>query len=250
MVTDASHGNEVEFDPGTNQVEAHRSQGARLQLIASPEVLKGESCQFHLIGFASTVLRRVCRATVQAETYALQSGVEAGDVLRAAIVDLRGELDPKDWVASSTKQMKQIWLTDCKSVEQALQRPVLAKITDKRLAIEISSLRQSLWRKPGSELPDPLYEDARPSDTSDNVLWIDTDVMIADPLTKVMDPAKLQAALDTNTWDLRQPTESVVKKRAKQLQRRKTAAPDLVAETGRTEEPATVDNGAEVQDFF
>ena len=70
--------------------------------------------------------------------------------------------------------------------------------------------------------------------------------MIADPLTKVMDPAKLQAALDTNTWDLRQPTESVVNK---QLQRRKTAAPDLASETGQAEEPATVGNGAGIPNF-
>jgi hypothetical protein len=74
--------------------------------------------------------------------------------------------------------------------------------------------------------------------------------MMADPFTKVIDPAKLQAALDTNTWDLRQPTESVVKKRAKQLQRRKTAAPDLVSETGQAEEPATVGNGAGIPDFI
>ena len=45
-----------------------------------------------------------------------------------------------------------------------------------------------------------------------------------DPLTKVMDPVKLLAALDSNTWSLKQPIESIIKKRAKQLQRRKTPA--------------------------
>lgn len=192
-----------------------------MQLIAPPIVPGGDSTHFHLIGYASTVLRRVCRATVQAEAYAMQAGVEAGDILRAAIADLKGQLDMKDWQASSTLSIPQIWLTDCKSVEQALSRPVLAKITDKRLAIEISSLRQSLWRRPGGPLADPLYEDARPTETTDRVLWIDTDVMIADPLTKVMDPIKLQTALDTNYWSLVQPVESLAKKRAKQAQRRK-----------------------------
>ena len=226
VVTDASHANEQELCPNTGEMEPHRSQGARMQLIAPPAVLGGEFTHFHLIGFASTVLKRVCRATVQAEAYAMQAGVEAGDILRAALADLKGQLDMKDWQASSTLSIKQIWITDCKSVEQALSRPVLAKITDKRLAIEISSLRQSLWRRPGGALADPLYEDARPSETTDIVLWVDTDVMIADPMTKIMDPIKLQTALDTNEWSMRQPLESLAKKRAKQLQRRKTDAHD------------------------
>jgi hypothetical protein len=46
--------------------------------------------------------------------------------------------------------------------------------------------------------------------------------MIADPLTKVVDPVKLLDALDTNRRSLKQPIESIIKKRAKQLQRRKT----------------------------
>ena len=46
--------------------------------------------------------------------------------------------------------------------------------------------------------------------------------MIADPLTKAMDSSKLVEALTNNFWDFNQPIESVLKKRAKQLQRRKT----------------------------
>ena len=52
------------------------------------------------------------------------------------------------------------------------------------------------------------------------VRWIDTDVMIADPLTKVME--QVVEALKTNTFDMEQPLESVVKKRANQLPRRST----------------------------
>ena len=46
--------------------------------------------------------------------------------------------------------------------------------------------------------------------------------MIADPMTKVMEPTKLVEVLKTNMLDVEQPLESVVKKRAKQLQRRST----------------------------
>ena len=150
------------------------------------------------------------------------AGVESGDVLRAAIADLKGVLDMNNWEASSSSHMKQIWFTDCKSVESSLSRPVMAKVSDKRLGIEIAALRQSLWRKPGQRAGEPHVEDEKPSDATDVVRWIDTDVMLADPLTKAMEADKLMTALRTNSWDLTQPIESVIKKKAKQLARRKT----------------------------
>ena len=39
----------------------------------------------HLIGFCSTIKGRVCRSTMQAETYALSDGVEESMRLRAAL---------------------------------------------------------------------------------------------------------------------------------------------------------------------
>ena len=106
-------------------------------------------------------------------------------------------------------------------------RPAQAKMADKRLSIEIAAMRQSLWREPGQETGNPAYEDKMPEIRTDYVRWVDTDVMIADPLTKAMDPSKMQTALDSNFWDLSQPIESVIKKRAKQLSRRKTQDPEL-----------------------
>ena len=43
--------------------------------------------------------------------------------------------------------------------------------------------------------------------------------MLADALTKQMSLEKLVAAINTNTWSLEQPIESIVKKRDKQRQR-------------------------------
>ena len=60
--------------------------------------------------------------------------------------------------------------------------------------------------------------------------WIDTDVMIADPLTKAMEADKLMAALDSNHWDIEQLIESVIKKKAKQLARLKMKADEQEAE--------------------
>ena len=57
------------------------------------------------------------------------------------------------------------------------------------------------------------------SDATDVCRWVDTDCMLADALTKQMSPEKLVAAINTNTWSLEQPIESIVKKRDKQRQR-------------------------------
>ena len=82
----------------------------------------------------------------------------------------------------SAKFVKQIWMTDCKSLEQTLSNPKYNKHSDKRLSIEIASLRQELWRKGGEKAVDPFYDDYNPADDqlTDVVRWIDTDVMIAD----------------------------------------------------------------------
>ena len=81
-------------------------------------------------------------------------------------------------------------------------------------------------------------EDERPSreEAADVVWWIDTDIMIVDPLTKAMSSEKLYEALDNNFWDLKQPIESIEKKRLKQRQRRKT--PLDCPETGDEEDKA------------
>ena len=121
--------------------------------------------------------------------------------------------------------MRQVWFTDCRSLSDTLRNPKMSKREDKRLSIEIASMRESLWRGKGEHYGDPYYQDDRPEEPTDEVRWIDTDVMVADPLTKVMESTKLVECLFTNCLNVEQPIESVIKKRAKQLQRRKTADP-------------------------
>ena len=110
-------------------------------------------------------------------------------------------------------------------MSDTLRSPKMTKHEDKRLSIEIAALRESLWRAKGEDCGDPYYLDDRPSEPTDEVRWIDTDVMVADPLAKVMESTKLAECLTTNKLNIEQPIDSVIKKRAKQLQRRKTAAP-------------------------
>jgi hypothetical protein len=231
-INDASHANELEYIKAIENYEPFRSQSGRLLALVSPEVLEGKESTVHLISHNSTLVKRVCRATLQAEAYSLQSGVEQGDVLRAAIADLYGKLDFKDWETTAAAHMQMVWITDCESVCSALKRPVQAKLADKRLQIEIAALRQSLWRKSGEAAEDPMYLDDKPDERScsDMIFWIDTDVMLADCLTKQMDPDVLLNTMKSGIWDPSQPIESLQKKRIKQMQRSKKKRDDWEGE--------------------
>jgi hypothetical protein len=221
VIADASHAGEVEWIDDWKELEAFRSQGARILVIADKAIAQNKPGMFHAIGYGSTVIRRVCRATVQSEGYNLESAVEEGDLLRAAIIDARGLLDHADWENSAAASMTMDWFTDCKSVRDALSKPTLSKITDKRLGITFAAMRMSLWRKPGGGLMPPRLTETRPEQTTDAIHWIDTAVMLCDPMTKQMSRTYLQAALDTNIWDPRQPAESKATKERKQQQRKK-----------------------------
>ena len=162
----------------------------------------------------------------------MQLGVEHVDVLRAAIADMFGKLDRKHWERSASAFCQNVWVTDCNSTSISLLRPVMGKVTDRRLAIEVAAMRRSLWQWPGQELGDDNVEDERPPEgqAADVVRWVDTDVMLVDPMTKAMSSEKPFEALDNNFWDMQQPIESLLKKRAKQAQRSKTPLEDLEQE--------------------
>ena len=55
---------------------------------------------------------------------------------------------------------------------------------------------------------------SKPSDATDVIRWVDTDIMACDPLTKKMEGAKLTNAMDSNYWDLRQLHEALLKERS------------------------------------
>ena len=101
----------------------------------------------------------------------------------------------------------------------------MAKVADKRLGIELASLRQSLWRSREGGRRDPRVADTRPHDATDVVRWIDTKVMLCDCMTKDMDGAMLMRAIKENEHDIAQPSESFEIKRRKQLQRRRLQNP-------------------------
>ncbi len=230
-MADASHANEMQVI-GT-KTEAYRSQSGRLLMLASPSVLTGDDLNYHLISWSSTIIRRVCRSTMQAETYSMSNMVEEGDKFRAGLADALYGITPTAWESEASQKIRMLWLTDCRSLHDALKKPVMGKIADKRLGIELAALRQSIWRRGGHDKDNVQAEDSLPNDDefTDRVRWIDTDVMAADALTKLMDATPLCTFVSTNSWSLMQPHESKLKKKAKQLARRKTEETEHEGET-------------------
>ena len=95
LISDASFAGEVEIRQTTNterkalqdageepvmpKEECYRSQGGRIIALMNSSIINGNETNFHPIGYSSTLIKRVCRATVQAEAYTLQQSVEEGD---------------------------------------------------------------------------------------------------------------------------------------------------------------------------
>ena len=84
-----------------------------------------------------------------------------------------------------------LWLTDCRSLSDHLCNPCSSEVSDKRLAIDLTSLRQELWREKGQLVGNPTYTDKMPDSTT-SCLWISTRTMAADGLTKNMKCSQLE----------------------------------------------------------
>ena len=110
--------------------------------------------------------------------------------------------------------MRHLWMTDCKSLEDHLTASTMGKTEDKRLSIDLSSLRQDLWTMGKDEL-----EMLHPTRFCDKVRWVDTSVMVVDCLTKVMPVGFLVDILMTGVYNITPDPESTLKKAKKQLAR-------------------------------
>ena len=68
-----------------------------MTFLTGPDSFDKYGMVVHLIGYSSRIIGRVCRSTLQAETYALSDGVEESMRLRAALDDAHGVFLRTDW---------------------------------------------------------------------------------------------------------------------------------------------------------
>ena len=90
-----------------------KSQQASITALAPGNALNAERMLIHPLSWSSTRIRRVCSNTLMAEAYAPSNAVERGLRIRAAIVDMRGQLNIRHWEETASAAMGHVWLTDC-----------------------------------------------------------------------------------------------------------------------------------------
>ena len=139
-----------------------------------------------------------------AETFAMIKGTEAGARIRAAIVDMKGKLDMKNWEESASSEMGHCWMTDCDSLYEHLMSQRFNSVENKRLAIDLMGLRQQIWERSGERTLEIDHS------CGDYPRWIDTSTMIADPLTKAMSCERLSSTMRTGVFDMRPTPESLM----------------------------------------
>ena len=178
-----------------------KSQQGRIHLLAPAEqLIDKDNCAYDilLVSYSSTTIKRVCRATLQAETYALQNAQEAGDRIRAVLAEMYGYLDGGDnWHDASRMHVPHVMLSDCRSLVDNLNVEVPGRVQDKRLQIELNALRQSVFADDGRRTVE-VYPDG-----GDRVDWSDTGTQIADCLTKSMKPDFLLKVLNTGRYEIK-----------------------------------------------
>jgi hypothetical protein len=201
-ITDASFCNESVEVNGV--MEGNRSQQGYLVCLAPGGIINEKTAIIHPISWSSTVIKRVCRATLMAEAFAMIRGTEAGTRIRAAVVDMKGKLDLANWEESAASNMGHVWMTDCDSLYEHLVSPRLNTIENKRLAIDLMALRQQIWERGGERTQEVDHS------SGDYPRWIDTSVMLADPLTKPMGAERLVETFRTGVFDMIPTAESLM----------------------------------------
>ena len=184
-----------------------KAQQAGITALAPGDALNAEKMLIHLLSWSSSI-RRVCRSTLMAEAYALSNAVEHGLRTRAAIVDVRGQLNIRQWEETASAAMGHVWFTDCESLFAHLVFPYTKQVDNKRLAIDFSALKQLIW-----DNRDDCDEEVDGS-RGDYPRWIDTSAMLSDCFTKTMTSCRLIEKLSTGIFDMR-PTEESLAIKAK-----------------------------------
>ena len=108
---------------------------------------------------------QVFRSTLQAETLSLQLGADETEHLRSVLHGLYYDHDPRncdEWQVAAQDSIHTMWLTDCRSLHDYGVHQGMSQVSDKRLALDWSALRQMAWRQVGELTGDPLLTDKIP----------------------------------------------------------------------------------------
>ena len=135
--------------------------------------LAGRPGDYSIADWRSQAGQRVCRSTFGAETQACAEGLETGQYIRSMYESMRaGRL-----ITVEEAKMPLLCLSDCRSLYDHLNKQGVPRVpSDKRLAVDLAALRQSLRSEAwGSSMP---------------IAWVPGSAQRADVLTKPQNPAE------------------------------------------------------------
>ena len=113
-ISDASFCQEQEQVDGITRESA--SQQACITALAPGNALNAVKMLIHPFCWSSTRIRRVCRSTLLSEAYALSNAVEQGSRIRDIIVDMKRQLNLRQWEETASAAMGHVWFADCESL--------------------------------------------------------------------------------------------------------------------------------------
>ena len=122
-----------------------KSQQACITALAPGDALNAEKMFIHPLSWSLTRIKRVCRSTLMAEACALSNAVEHVFWTRASIVAMRGQLNIRQWEETASAAMRHVGFADCERLFANLISPNIKQVDNKRLAIDLSALKQLIW---------------------------------------------------------------------------------------------------------
>ena len=134
------------------------------------------------VAWSSTRIKRVVRSTLAAEAAALAAGYDLAVFVRSLLAEMLMTGPPEPSWERRIQHVAQLSWTDCKSLHDMLAREGSLP-TEKRVALDVADVRQYL-----------LYDDLE---------WVSTGLMLADPLTKPIarsEVSALQQFLASGSW--------------------------------------------------
>ena len=116
-ITDASHANDHDVSQ-SGEVLGCRSQSGRILALCGPDFMQNNGGRIALIEWRSSVIRRVCRSTLQAESLSMLAGYEESEHLRCVLDGLLHDHPPSspDWQVRAKDNINVLKLTDCRSL--------------------------------------------------------------------------------------------------------------------------------------
>ena len=121
-INDASHA--ASFDATNDRhIVGHRSQFGRLLALTSKEFLETGKGNIHLLQWSSTVIKRVCRSTLQAETLSLQLRSEDAEHMCQLLYVVKNKATALNCTENFINAMDETvvsWYTDCRSLSDHL----------------------------------------------------------------------------------------------------------------------------------